>query len=153
MTRIVRITEEQITQIVKKVIKESTPYTEWVYLDEDNIPNIRMVTKSGADVTNDIEIENENTVVAYLKPGKYKPNETVDVQIKISKVFKLTNRLNQETSMTKPVIDNNVITFSFKMLGDNPERAKISVDCTNIEERKLNFIIIGSEDDNVIIRN
>jgi hypothetical protein len=64
MTRIVRITEEQITQIVKKVIKESTPYTEWVYLDEDNIPNIRMVTKSGADVTNDIEIENENTVVA-----------------------------------------------------------------------------------------
>jgi hypothetical protein len=178
MKRVVKITESDINRIVKMVINETVQFTDWVKLTDANIPKFKMTTQDGTDVLGSVDITNTNTVVAYLRPGKYKPNELINVEISINSAFDLKDNIKQKTPMNRPVLNQNQITFSFKMGRTNfiskqlakvdvfaddvvdkkraenygEVKANFSVKCKNIVEGEINFLVKGSVKDEVIVK-
>ena len=154
MKKIIRLTEQELIKIVKRVVNESQQYTELINLNDENIPIFMITckdTQTGkiVNVTGDVEIEDDNTVVAYLKPGRYKPLEKIDIDIRIPRDFIFTNyRVTQHGSMTKPIMGNNKIELSVKM--NNNLNVGFSVYPNNFILKELKLYVRGLEENGVV---
>ena len=146
MKRIIRLTESDLTRIVKRVLKEDVESEDITQLKKEDIKSIRFLDGKGRDILESFEVDGKNNITVKIKPVNFvNPNENVQLRILFDNRIMIDDMKQREGVKVVKKADGHLIYMdnALKLLQDSYATNKIyySLRVFNLVGRSLGVTV------------
>jgi hypothetical protein len=155
MKRIIRLTESDLTRIVKRVLKEDVESEDITQLKKEDIKSIRFLDGKGRDILESFEVApGSNDIVVKVKPVNFvSPNEKTQLRILLDQRIKVDLMKQREGVKVVEKTDGTLIYMdnALKLLQDNFGEHEInySIRTFNLIARVLGVTVKFNRDSSI----
>ena len=131
MKKIVRLTESDLTRIVRRVIKEDTESINIVTMEDKDIKSLRLLDDEGRNILKNYKLGTEgglNQILLYLKKVNFGKNEKLQLRFWISdKIYVKPEQMQPRTIITTGEFERIDITTDVFQKGSRVTEGQVVV--------------------------